>query len=525
MREELRIVTSYPATDDQRLNIIRKDASGGINTRQEGGVLADNQYYSLTNVDISTPGQRTIRSGTDMIADDVGDNACKELFNYERQGYSDFLCLIEGTTLWTWESGDVAWTSRKTDFTDTEQASILACKESGLTPDDVFIVQNGTDNAFRISINSSDTYNAQDLGDTNTSPPITRVGCWYQNRLWYLKNDLLYFSDAYDEDYSGAFDRTTDVFRVPVGQEMALIPTRDMGIIVLGLNGVQALAPSLVPDPTTDKPEPITTSVGCIAEKSACVVGDDVYWLAQDGVRAVKRTVQDKLQLGAEFPVSYLLKEELDEINWAYVYKACAVYFDNKYMLAVPTGSATYNNKVWVFYPALNSWSKITGWNVGAWSKFKVNGQERLYYADSNDGKVYRAFVNYTDDGTAISYEEIGKKEDFGQPLLNKCGGEVEIETNMAGDYDLIISASVDGASFETLGTINLLNTDAPTLPVVLPFTLAGERILKNKFHLDSLGSFRTIQFKLTCSESALADVIKVYGLNCVTFLEEYENE
>jgi hypothetical protein len=254
------------------------------------------------------------------------------------------------------------------------------------------------------------------------------------------------------------------------------------------------------------------------------VVGDDVYWLAQDGVRAVKRTIQDKLQLGAEFPVSYFLKDEYDDINWAYAYKACAVYFDNKYLLALPTGSSTYNNKVWIYYPALNAWSIITGWNVGCWAKFEVSGEERLYYGDANNGQMYRAFVNYTDNGTAVSYSEEGRKEDFGQPLLEKCGGELEIETNMAGNYNLTISASVDGAAYITLGTLNLLNTTAPVLPVALPFTLAGEKALKQKYHLDALGAFRTIQIKIENAE-ANTDVIKIYGINMVTFLEEYKNE
>ncbi len=45
-----------------------------------------------------------------------------------------------------------------------------------------------------------------DLLDGATSPPITTVMEWYGNRIWCLKNDLLYWSDAYDSDYSTAFN-------------------------------------------------------------------------------------------------------------------------------------------------------------------------------------------------------------------------------------------------------------------------------------------------------------------------------
>ena len=79
-----------------------------------------------------------------------------------------------------------------------------------------------------------------------------------------------------------------------------------------------------------------------------------------------------------------------------FITKACSVYFDNKYFISVPVDGSTYCNEVWVYYPA-NGWMVITGWNVSAWSKMKVNGEERLYATDSTDGKSISCVEGFSD--------------------------------------------------------------------------------------------------------------------------------
>jgi hypothetical protein len=167
----------------------------------------------------------------------------------------------------------------------------------------------------------------------------------------------------------------------------------------------------------------------------------------------------------------------------------------------------------------------ITGWNIGAWAKVKISGEERLYAIDANDGSVYRAWNGTTNNGTAITATLIGREEDAGQPLVYKNGGEVEIEVDVAGSgNDLSIQVAIDGGSFQTLGTIDLTSTTAPVLPVSLPFTLADSYVIREKLHLDSLGRWRTIQFKIVNSD-ANTDPIIFYGYSLVTFGEEYEPE
>ena len=274
-------IPRFQAGDDPRLTIKRQDLSGGQNTRQQANIIKENQAKELTNIDITIPGERKKRLGSVQIADDIGNNSFVALHNFSIQGASDQLLGYENTNLRKW-TGTGNWSAPiKNDFTAGQtDIGMVSGKESGLSPDDIVIIQNGTDHAFRIDSSG----NVQDLGDTNTSPPITTVGTWFGNRFWYLKNDLLYYSDAYSTDYSGAFDRTSNSFRVPVGEERVLVSTRDLGIVCMGDNAIWALDPSATPT-ASDKPVPLIQFVGCTAKRGWALVGDDIYFFAQDGLR------------------------------------------------------------------------------------------------------------------------------------------------------------------------------------------------------------------------------------------------
>lgn len=502
------------ARDDKELLFIRKDLSGGQNNRVHGSNISDNQASVLLNVDIGTPGETSKRPGLTII-EDVSNSACTGLYGFEPDGGTNQLIVTEGSNLRTWP-GTGTFTSRKTDFTSGLQTTILRVGESG--ENDVVLVSNGTDNVFRM--NQSFTF--QDLGDGNTSPPKTKVMTFYRNRVFALKSNLMYWADSFPADYATAFDRTTNAYRIPVGTERALIGIRDQGIVVIGNDQVWGINPSGTPA-ATDLPEKIL-DIGCAAGNTVIQVGDDIYFLAYDGVRGVFRTQQDKLQQGASYPLSYVLKDEFASLSWGYITKACAVYFDNKYFIAVPVDGSTYNNEVWVYYPASQGWIVISGWNVAAWTKMKVSGEERLYAADSTDGKVYQAWEGFSDNGTAINYQEEGRKEDLGQPLVTKTGGTFKLRALSSGNYTLSVYVSIDDQAYTLLGTMSLAG-NAPTLPVSLPFNLAETNILEEQFHLDSLGPWRQIRFKIQHNDLNGNDNITIYDRTLTTYADEYQSE
>jgi hypothetical protein len=503
------------AQDDRQLSIVRKDLSGGSNTRLAPNNISENQATLLYNIDIGIPGETSKRPGITLL-EDLGDSdSGTGAFGFEPDGGVNELIVTHGAKLEGY-IGSGTFTEHKTDFTSGIETTMVKAGESG--EGDVILVSNGTDNVFRML----QDHTFQDLGDTSTSPPKTTVMTYFRNRVWGLKSNLAYFSDAYPSDYSSAFDRTTNAFRMPVGTERAIIGLRDIGLIVIGQDQVWGLNPSAVPDPDTDKPEKIL-DIGCVAGKTACLVGDDVYFLSKDGVRGVFRTQLDKLQLGNSYPLSYQLKDEYDNIRWSVIDKACAVYFDNKYFIALPTGSSSYNNQVWIYYPATQGWTVITGWNVGAWAKVSFSGEERLYYIDSATDKVYRAWYGYSDNSTAINYQEEGRKEDLGQPLVKKVGGEVKVKAQATGNYDIAVYASFDDQDYTSLGTFNL--SAGVALPEDLPFYLTGTSTAIGVFHLDSYGEWTTIKLKIQHNATNASDNIKILERQINTFQCAYYSE
>lgn len=500
--------------DDKQLFVVVPDLSGGVNNRQHGSKINDNQATVLLNIDIGIPGQSRKRPGITLV-ENLGSSAGTGLFGFEPAGGTNELMATYGSTLTGW-TGTGSFVNRKSDFVSGTTVSMVKVGEQ--SSNDVLAVYMSGNNWFRMK----QDHTFADLGNTNTSPPLSEVATYYRNRMWVLKDNLLYWSGAFPADYSNTFDQTTNNFRMEVGPERALIPIRDQGIVALGRDQVWAINPSVVPA-ATDKPEKLL-DFGCVAGKTAVQVGDDILFLAIDGVRGLFRTVQDKVQSGTSYPLSFLLKDEIESINWTYISKACAVFFDNKYFISVPVDASTVNNEVWVFYPALQAWMVIQGWYVSAWAKMKVDGQEKLYAIDSNNGKVYQAWKGFSDNGTAINYQEEGKKIDFGQPLRTKTGGEVKIRAASSGGYTLTVYASIDDQSYVTLGSMSLAG-NSPTLPISLPFTLADSNIVEEQFHLDNLGPFRQIRIKIVHNDTNGSDEIIVYERDIITYADEYQSE
>jgi len=499
--------------DDIQLIVNRVDFSGGINNRIQGSKIGDNQATNLLNADIGTLGETKKRPG-EVLIENLGTTVGVGAFGFEPIGGTNELLVQHGTNLEGWVTTGT-FTAHKTNFTSTENMKMLRAIDT--TDGEIVILSNTTDNVF--SMNQSHSFT--DLGSGNLNPPKTLAYLWYRNRLWALKDNKLYWSDAVPSSFSGTWNQTTNAYNMPVGKEKALIGIRDLGIVCFGGDSVWGINPSVSPV-SSDKPEKII-DIGCAAGNTVVQVGDDIMFLANDGVRKLFRSQQDKIQIGSSFPENYLIKNEFDSLNWSKISKATAVYFDNKYFLAVPVDASTYNNEVWVYYPATKGWTVITGWNVGAWAKVKVSGEERLYYIDSNNASVYRAWTGYDDNGTAINYQEEGRKEDMGLPLRFKSGGEAKIRALSSGNYDLTVYASIDDQSYQILGTMNLKG-NAPTLPASLPFTLADTNILEGIFHLDSLGPWRQIRIKVQHNATNGSDDIIIYERGIITYADEYQS-
>jgi len=135
--------------DEQRLPLVRKDMSGGQNTRVQANVIKETQAVTLTNADITIPGQRQKRPGSVLIGNDIGATQFEALHNFVIQGATDQLIGYTGTSVQAW-SGTGNWAAGyKTNFSASQtDIGMINAKMSGNTPDDIVVVANGTDHTF-----------------------------------------------------------------------------------------------------------------------------------------------------------------------------------------------------------------------------------------------------------------------------------------------------------------------------------------------------------------------------------------
>ena len=499
--------------DDQPILITRRDFSGGANNRVDASNIKENQVSLLRNADIEIPGQLKKRPGLTLVEDLASEGL--GLYGFEPSG-TNLLCAIEGSSLYTW-SGAGSFSAHDTGFTTGQKSVLFKVFKSG-GAGEVIMIQNGTENAHELS----PAYAVTDLGADANDPPKTLANAWFRGRWWALKNNYLYYSDAYPSAYASAFNQATNAYIIPVGVERAIVGVPDMGLISFGQDSIYGINPTVTPA-ATDKSEKLL-DIGCAEGQTVCRVGDEIFFLAYDGVRALFRTMQDKIQLKQSYPISYPLKTEFDDINWSAISKASAVYFDNKYFISLPTDSSSTPNQVWVYYPAHQSWTVITGWSVTRWAVMTVSGKQKLYCIDA-DGIVYEAWSGYSDNSVAIDLQLEGRKEDLGVPHVDKYGGELKIRVKSTGGYTINVYASFDGKGYTLLGTMDL-GQDLITFPVTFPVNFGSIRSeTEGTFHLDGYGKWRNIKIKVQHNATNASDDIVIYEYLVASYPEGYLTE
>jgi len=416
------------SADDEFKTQRTRDLSGGANTQLDSQDLPDDQAVIVQNVDIGVKGKRTVRPGLTLLEDLGDDLSIHYCGAFEPDGGTNALDVVltsgSDTSIFSWPTaGSFAGISGSTASIASDAISFNVFKTGGDGDVRVF----GSTGKNWIEIEQDGTLN--DLGNTSAtgsdSPPRSNVGTFYNSRMWVLKDNILYYSDALPNSYADTFDTqsTGASYNMPVGKEQFLIGVREKGLVCGGDKLIRYVIPEDTPEATDENG--VFVSMGCVAGKTACLVGEDILYLAKDGVRGVFRTEFDTLQYKSSLPLSYPLKDQLALVNWAHIDKACAIYYDNKYFISLPISSSEVNNSVWVYYPATNGWMVVTGWSVSSFAQVRVNGNNYLYATSSTDGKVYRAWFGASDNGSDIAYNETHKKYDVGSPFETKTGGEV----------------------------------------------------------------------------------------------------
>lgn len=498
-------------SDIQKVRIA--DFSGGQNSKDFFDKLQPTQAALSQNTEISNKGQAIIRNGQSLFLTDVGSTAFTGLGAFYVDSTTSYIMAASGTTIV--RNGTSDWVR-------------VSTSSMGSGFDTNFIQANNQLFVFNGSANTAwwdgTLWNA---GGTwaSTSPPVATTASWLANYLFLsgdpVHPDWVYFSS----NLQPTSFPTSNIRKINTGDGQAvkrLVPFRLSELIVYKERSIFDLDISGDPSSTGFTVQPISKDVGTPAPRSVVFLGNDQWFLSSPpyAVRSLTRTQFDKILVDImSRPIQDIFDGTGDTtLNTVHVGKSAAILFDNKYILAIPTGSSSVNNFVVVYDFLTNSWWTITGWYPKDWL---VYGGE-LYYTDANDGRVVKCFSGSIGDfgtvatstsgpTTAIAFEYDSRGVDFGYPENFKNLDSIGLEFFPTGNYSASISINIDNGGWQEIGTVNLLG-NALTLPFTLPATLQSEGLTTKILQAQQYGKFKKIQVKVTLNSTN--EIVKLQAID-----------
>lgn len=182
----------------------------------------------------------------------------------------------------------------------------------------------------------------------------------------------------------------------------------------------------------------LATDIGCIAKKSVVQAGGGIFFLSDNGVYVANpagagsagtnaSTPEGMRLLTIAEPLSSPISDVIERINYNYVSGAVAVYFENRYYLAVPLDSSTVNNAVLVYNFINKAWESVdtytAGFDIKAFHVAKKGNRRRLFAIDQQQGIFLMESLEWDEygngTGTPILDDPSFKLDSAGATLLS----------------------------------------------------------------------------------------------------------
>lgn len=228
---------------------------------------------------------------------------------------------------------------------------------STLTKGNQFTVSEASPSAFKFFVDTADVTNQTDVEFTQkvsvglgfTHMPAPEFAVYHQRRLVMpfqfsvnaSKNsytsrgilDEVIASDILDSD---TYDQIFAQYRFNAGEAdftVGLHSFSEDNLMVFNRNSIHLI--SNTTSLQTASTKLLTDEVGCVARQSIQQVGSQVIFLSDNGVYSTQFFDEYNLR-GTETPLSEPINETIKRINKDQQSQAVAVYFDNRYFIAVP---------------------------------------------------------------------------------------------------------------------------------------------------------------------------------------------
>ncbi len=287
----------------------------------------------------------------------------------------------------------------------------------------------------------------------------------------------------------------------------------------------------------------ISGNVGCISHRSIAAVGADVMFLARDGVRSLAQ-IQAGTQTDVGLPISAPIGDIMSQIDRSKYQYCDAVYWNNRYMLAVPKNldqvqnsnydillengnnlsaennnhlvtNILHNNTVYVYHLLAKAWlGEWDNWQVTDFipTSFSNMGQILMFSGaisnvENAPGQIYifndyipetrfnpSRISNFRDAGQSYNSAVVTKAYAFNEPMVDKIGYNVQFSTdNPYSDWSPEISWSY---SLNMSGSFTSLDNK-----VIVPYNTYK---YQKSYNLISKGRWNSIQFKQRCTDGKM---------------------
>jgi hypothetical protein len=289
-------------------------------------------------------------------------------------------------------------------------------------------------------------------------------------------SDEIAVSDLLD---TTTFDQIENQFRITGGTAdyvVAMHGFYEDALVVFNRNSIHLVAKTQGSLSDTVVKE-LTGEVGCLARKTVVMQANNMLFLADEGIYGLT-FLNDYNLRGTEEPLSKNIQPYIDRINKNLAGDSVAVYFNNRYYIAVPLDSvaggndARGNNAVLIYNFLNKGWESLDTYGDSRFliknfitasagvrnNLYAVSSNGGLHQVDASDSSVDRLSVTNEDTDVVtptINSYVTSRGYDF-KTLERKRFTDAQVQMqNLAGEtgeYDIAF-ATEDPDSAESIGT------------------------------------------------------------------------
>ena len=356
----------------------------------------------------------------------------------------------------------------------------------------------------------TDGTDATAIAHVSQTPSKPKLLISHTNRLFCtsgdsasIPGDQIFVSDILDGE---SWDLIGNSIRVGGGDGdpiVALMPWFDFSLLVFKERSVWLINADPALAVADWEVKLVNGRVGCVASRSVQQVGADVLFLARDGVRSIKM-IEAGAQTDVSQPISTPVNDLIGRINQANIGKCTAVYWRNRYLLAVPLDDSTTQNRVLCYHLLAGAWTgHWSGWEPTVWVVTAFDGKLRLNFGNQ-DGRLL-TWDDFTpeEDTTSETYTDVGvgyesyiksRAYTYGETWGDKVGYSTQF--NLENSHSTEITSN--------FYYYTDLSSTEQTLESSVTLT-ADTGLIRKGYNLIPKGRFNQIQFKVQADSGKLS--------------------